>query len=267
MLDQLFRRRRREGGTPRRQERRNRRVSCRTTRRSERSRRDHLPQPRPRPRNAFARPERPAVPARRFRHPTHPRTVLIMLRTILLTLAFVASSFSAEEITFRNHVQPVLSKTGCNAGACHGAAAGQNGFRLSLRGYDDEGDYVTLTRQALGRRINPADPGRSLLLLKSTGTIPHKGGKRFEVDSVEYKILADWIASGTPGPKDSDPRIERIEVSPAHIILTNGAAQQLAVRAFFNNGKSEDVTRWVKYTAANASVATVDDSGKVNVVG
>ncbi|HEX7860734.1 MAG TPA: DUF1553 domain-containing protein [Verrucomicrobiae bacterium] len=190
-----------------------------------------------------------------------------MLRTILLTLAFVASSFSAEEITFRNHVQPVLSKTGCNAGACHGAAAGQNGFRLSLRGYDDEGDYITLTRQALGRRINPADPGRSLLLLKSTGTIPHKGGKRFEVDSVEYKILADWIAAGTPGPNDSDPRIERIEVSPAHVILTNGATQQLAVRAFFNNGKSEDVTRWVKYTAANASVATVDDAGKASVVG
>src|SRR5688500_10432554 len=100
---------------------------------------------------------------------------------IAVVTELCASESSAP--SFRNNVQPILSKAGCNAGACHGAAAGQNGFRLSLRGYDDEGDYITLTRQALGRRINPADPGRSLLLLKSTGTIPHKGGKRFEVDS------------------------------------------------------------------------------------
>jgi hypothetical protein len=185
---------------------------------------------------------------------------------LLLLLAFITTS-SAEEITFRNHVQPVLAKSGCNAGACHGAAAGQNGFRLSLRGYDDEGDFITLTRQSQGRRINPADPGRSLLLLKATAGIPHKGGKRFDVDSVEYKILADWIAAGTPGPKDSDPRIERIEVSPAHIVLTKGAQQQLTVTAHFSNGHNEDVTRWVKYTAANASVTQVSDHGLVNVVG
>ena len=186
---------------------------------------------------------------------------------LLILLLILISSSPAEEISFRNHVQPVLAKAGCNAGACHGAAAGQNGFRLSLRGYDDEGDYITLTRQSQGRRINPADPGRSLLLLKATGTIPHKGGKRFEVDSLEYKILADWIAAGTPGPKDSDPRIERLEVSPAHLVLTNAATQQLTVTAHFSNGRSEDVTRWVKYTAANASVTQVNDTGLVNVVG
>lgn len=170
-------------------------------------------------------------------------------------------------VSFRNQVQPILSRSGCNAGACHGAAAGQNGFRLSLRGYDDEGDFITLTRQSLGRRINPADPGRSLLLLKATGTIPHKGGKRFEVDSREYEILANWIAQGTPGPAEQDPRIERIELTPASVILTNGATRQLAVRAFFSDGHTEDVTRWVKYTAANDSVAQVDDNGKVKVVG
>src|SRR3989442_9070398 len=95
--------------------------------------------------------------------------------------------------SFRNHVQPVLAKTGCSSGACHGAAAGQNGFKLSLRGYDDEGDYLALTRNALGRRIIPADPGRSLLLLKPTTAVPHKGGKRFDVDSLEYRVLAEWI--------------------------------------------------------------------------
>src|SRR5216117_2333393 len=86
-------------------------------------------------------------------------------------------------ITFRNHVQPVLAKFGCSSGACHGAAAGQNGFKLSLRGYDEEGDYLALTRQALGRRIIPSDPGRSLFLLKPSGAVPHKGGKKFDVDS------------------------------------------------------------------------------------
>src|SRR5437867_13129591 len=84
---------------------------------------------------------------------------------------------------FRNQVQPILAKYGCSAGACHGAAAGQNGFKLSLRGYDDEGDYIALTRHALERRIVPSDPGRSLMLLKPTGAVPHKGGKKFDTDS------------------------------------------------------------------------------------
>ncbi len=171
------------------------------------------------------------------------------------------------ESTFRNHVQPVLAKMGCNAGACHGAAAGQNGLKLSLRGYDDEGDFLALTRHAMGRRIIPSDPGRSLMLLKPTAAVPHKGGKKFETDSLEYKILSDWIAAGTPGPKASDPRIERIEVLPERIVLAPGSSQQLNVRATFNDGHSEDVTRWVKYTAANASVAIAEDNGMVKVTG
>ena len=171
------------------------------------------------------------------------------------------------EWSFRNHVQPVLAKAGCSSGACHGAAAGQNGFRLSLRGYDDQGDYLALTRHALGRRIIPSDPGRSLMLLKPTGAVPHKGGKKFDADSVEYRVLSEWIAAGTPGPKTEDPRIERIEILPEHVILKPDASQQLIVRAYFSDGHTEDVTRWVKYSAANASVATVDDNGKAQVVG
>ncbi|MDB6039489.1 MAG: hypothetical protein JWM99_3330, partial [Verrucomicrobiales bacterium] len=171
------------------------------------------------------------------------------------------------EWSFRNNVQPVLAKAGCNAGACHGAAAGQNGFKLSLRGYDDEGDYNVLTRQALGRRVNLSDPARSLMLLKPSGSVPHKGGKRFEIGSPEYKILSEWIAAGTPGPKENEPRIARIEIIPNHVILKNGATELLNVRAWFNDGHSEDVTRWVKYTAANASVTQIDDEGKVKIIG
>src|SRR5438552_11283082 len=116
--------------------------------------------------------------------------------------------------SFRNHIQPVLAKNGCSAGACNGAAAGQNGFKLSLRGYDDEGAFLALPHGALVRRIVPSDPGRSLMLLKPTGAVPHKGGKRFEVGSLDYRILSQWIAAGTPGPKPDDPRITRIEMLP-----------------------------------------------------
>jgi hypothetical protein len=188
--------------------------------------------------------------------------------SLLLVLPGKASeSTTLTNITFRNHIQPVLARFGCSSGACHGAAAGQNGFKLSLRGYDDEGDYLALTRQALGRRIIPADPGRSLLLLKPTGAIPHKGGKRFDVGSLEYRVLADWIASGAPGPRTDDPRIERIEFQPEHVVLQPASTRQFTVRARFSDGHTEDVTRWAKYTSANASVAQVDDNGNVQVVG
>ncbi|HEY2952794.1 MAG TPA: Ig-like domain-containing protein, partial [Verrucomicrobiae bacterium] len=171
------------------------------------------------------------------------------------------------EWSFRNHVQPVLAKAGCSAGACHGAAAGQNGLKLSLRGYDDDADFLVLTRQSLGRRIVPSDPGRSLMLLKPTGAVPHKGGKRFEVDSLDYRVLSDWIASGTPGPKPDEPRLERIEFLPGSVVLQPDASQQLLVRARFTDGHTEDVTHWVKYTSANQTVVNVDDNGAVQVVG
>lgn len=121
------------------------------------------------------------------------------LSTLNALLAAAASA--AEPVptpSFRNQVQPILTKAGCNMGACHGAAAGKNGFYLSLRGYNDEADWQAITRSGGGRRIALADPGRSLLLLKATGTVPHKGGKRFDTGSPEYQTLADWIAGGAP---------------------------------------------------------------------
>src|SRR6266571_6852123 len=148
------------------------------------------------------------------------RFLACLAGSLLLALpGRTTESITSTNITFRNHVQPVLAKFGCSSGACHGAAAGQNGFKLSLRGYDDEGDYLTLTRQALGRRIVPSDPGRSLFLLKPSGAVPHKGGKKFDTDSLEYRILSEWIASGTPGPKNEDPRIEKSEILPEQAVL------------------------------------------------
>jgi len=169
--------------------------------------------------------------------------------------------------SFRNHVESVLAKTGCSTGACHGALAGKNGFKLSLRGYDPDGDCRTLSRQARGRRIVPSDPGRSLLLTKPTGAVPHKGGVRFAVGSPEYRVLAEWIAAGTPPPRDDDARISHLEVLPKNAVLKPGTSQQLIVQAHFSDGHVEDVTRWCLYTSTNQSVAIADDHGRVQVMG
>jgi len=169
--------------------------------------------------------------------------------------------------SFRNHVQPILARFGCSSGACHGAAAGKSGFKLSLRGYDDDGDYATMTRHALGRRINLEDPGRSLLLLKPTGAVAHKGGVRFAPESREYAVLSEWIAAGAPGPRKDDPRIDRIEIVPPHVVLRPGAEQQILVRAHFTDGSVRDATPWAKYTASDSSVAVPDDEGRVKVTG
>ena len=169
--------------------------------------------------------------------------------------------------SFRNNVIPVMTKVGCNQGACHGALAGKNGFKLTLRGYDPDVDYDTLTRQSVGRRVSLADPAASLMLLKPTFTIPHGGGKRFSTDSIEYRILSQWIAEGAPAPKPNDPEITGLEVFPAAATLTTGAEQQLVVRAKYSDGRVEDVTHWVKYSSNNEGVASVDDNGRVKMNG
>lgn len=195
----------------------------------------------------------------------------------ILALALLAFSARADLQTleqapaagwsFRNHVQPVLTKAGCNSGACHGAAAGKNGFKLSLRGYDDRGDFLALTRHAWGRRVTPSAPSSSLILRKATTTVPHKGDKRFEVGSLEYKVLTEWIAAGANGPKDGEARIERIEIQPAQVTLKPNESAKLQVRARFADGREEDVTRWVKYTSTQQGVAVVDEVGGVKVLG
>ena len=172
-----------------------------------------------------------------------------------------------EQPTFRNHVQPILAKFGCSGGACHGALAGKGGFKLSLRGYDTEGDYFAITRQARGRRIELDDPGRSLILTKPTGAVPHKGGVRFDVGSEEYRLLSDWIAAGADPPRDNDPLIENLEVQPVRTVLKHGEDQQMTVLAHFSDRHAENVTRWAKYASTNESVALVDDMGRVTVVG
>lgn len=169
--------------------------------------------------------------------------------------------------SFKNHVIPVFTKMGCNQGACHGALAGKNGFKLTLRGYDPEVDYDTITRQSLGRRVSLADPAGSLLLRKATFAMPHGGGKRFGADSLEYRILSEWIANGAAPPKANEPDVAALEVYPAAAVLAPEASQQLVVRARYTDGRVEDVTRWVKFTSSNEGVATTSDQGLVKMTG
>jgi hypothetical protein len=187
--------------------------------------------------------------------------------SLLLALLSALPASAAEVPSFRNTIQPILTRYGCAMGACHGAAAGQGGFRLSLRGFDDEGDWLSITRSANGRRITLEDPARSLLLLKSVKAVPHKGDRRFDVNSPEYKAIVDWIAGGAPGPKADDPRIVSLSVSEPHLVTQTGRSVQLKVTAKFSDGRSEDVTRWCKFNATNAGVATVDENGLVKVTG
>lgn len=169
--------------------------------------------------------------------------------------------------SFRNDVLPVMTKVGCNSGPCHGAAAGKNGFKLTLRGYDPETDYYTLTHQALARRTETMEPAKSLILLKPTLTIPHGGGKRFDVGSPEYGVISGWIAQGMPPPRDTDPRVTAIQVLPREASLRQGAEQQLLVTAVFSDGHTADVTRWAKYDSGDESVATVGNDGHVTMHG
>ena len=169
--------------------------------------------------------------------------------------------------SFRNDVQSVLARAGCNMGACHGALAGKGGFRLSLRGYDSEQDYLSITRQARGRRIELADPGRSLLLAKPTGALPHKGGLKLDVDSREYRILSEWIATGAEGPADDDPKLQRISVTPENAMLAPGDKSRVLVSAHYDDGRVVDVTDWAKFSATDEAVASVDDDGVAVVRG
>ena len=174
---------------------------------------------------------------------------------------------SSDEVSFRNQVQPIFARLGCNSGACHGALAGKGGFRLSLRGYDPVADHHTIARQLRGRRIEIANPGASLLLAKPTGALPHKGGLRLASEGHDYSILADWIASGAAPPRADDARLESISVLPENALLAPGDLTQVLVNAHYDDGRVVDVTRWAKFTATDEAVAGVDEDGRVTVRG
>ena len=153
-----------------------------------------------------------------------PRTswgrVVVVLTVMCIGVSFVGLPVRAAEVSFQNDVMAVLSKAGCNLGTCHGNARGKGGFQISLRGQDPMSDFAVLTRDWSSRRANVSEPDRSLLLLKPTQQIAHEGGKRFEIDSAEYRLLHEWIAAGMPSDRAEGLKLVKLSVTPSEAFLT-----------------------------------------------
>ena len=180
------------------------------------------------------------------------------------TVGVDASDFAnVRPVLFVGEVVPILSKHGCNAGGCHGKASGQNGFRLSLLGFDPKSDYESLVKEGRGRRVFPPAPAASLLLKKPTAQVPHGGGKKFAVGSPEYNTLARWIGQGTPFGQGREPELTRLVVEPARRVVPRNGRQQLRVVARYGDGTSADVTRLAQYQSNAVELAEVDTRGVV----
>jgi hypothetical protein len=179
----------------------------------------------------------------------------------------VKGAHTSTPINFPNQVVPIFTKLGCNSGGCHGKASGQNGFRLSLLGFEPAEDMDHLIKESRGRRLFPAAPDQSLLLLKATGILPHGGGKRLEPDSRDYQLIRRWIAQGMPYGTATDPTVARIEVFPTERTMERNGDQQLVVTAHYTDGTVEDVTASAQYDASDKDLAQVDGSGLVRIVG
>lgn len=170
-------------------------------------------------------------------------------------------------VSFNHEIVPILTKAGCNAGACHAkAGGGQNGFQLSLLGYEPDDDYEALVKGARGRRVFPAAAEKSLLLLKATGELPHGGGARLAVDSEQYDVIKRWIELGMPQSPESEPQLVSLEVSPKRAQLPRGAVQDLSVDALFSDGSRKDVTETALYESNDVHMATVSSGGKVTLL-
>lgn len=168
--------------------------------------------------------------------------------------------------SFRHEVMPVLSKGGCNMGACHGYSLGKNGFKLSLRGSDAAPDYLSLTDEFFGRRINPHNPPASLLVTKPLGDVPHQGGVRFEHGSLMHDLLLGWVQDGAPSDLDDPVQLESISIFPKNAVLKPGMQHQMQLIAHYSDGSTRDVTRLGIFEANTQRVAGVDNVGLVTSV-
>lgn len=167
--------------------------------------------------------------------------------------------------SFMRDVLPVLSKAGCNAGTCHAKPDGQNGFKLTVFSFDPKADYRNVTQDARGRRIFPASPAESLLLLKATDTVPHEGGERFAKDSTAYHTIEQWIRSGMAFHAEGEPTLQHLVLEPATHLYKKGDGQQLRATAHYSDGSTRDVTSLAGFTSSDKEIARVTDDGAVTV--
>lgn len=196
-----------------------------------------------------------------------PRSVSLSLAGLFLVLVLQHSAPAAERtISFINDIIPVLTKAGCNVGVCHAKAGnGQNGFQLSLLGFEPQEDFEHLTREARNRRLFAGAPERSLLLMKATGQVPHGGGVRLTANSEGYALLRDWIQQGAMADQDSVPKLVSFEVEPSRGTIQRNAEQQLKAIAKYSDGSTRDVTGMALYESNDKAMADVNDRGLVKI--
>ncbi len=188
--------------------------------------------------------------------------------TTELTTSVESADVMERPLRFRNDVLPLLTHSGCNAGKCHGSASGKDGFRLSLYGFDPEGDFYRITREMSGRRLQLAAPDRSLLIHKAIGEVPHTGGAPIELGSPAYRTLVTWIADGAQADPSDTTLPVGIDVFPQKAVLaTPGETQQMLVLARYDDGSIRDVTSLAVFFSNNEATATVGIAGEVTSTG
>lgn len=170
-------------------------------------------------------------------------------------------------VDFDHDLLPVLSRAGCNAGACHASQYGKGGFVLSVMAFDPALDHASLALASRGRRVSPGNPEGSLLLQKATGAVPHGGGTRIPAGSPDHQLLVRWIGAGAPGPSADAAPVTRLEIEPAKRVTDTGATQQLRVVAEYADGRRRDVTEWTRFDAMDEGIVTVSPTGVAATVG
>ena len=174
-----------------------------------------------------------------------------------------SESGKIQRVNFPNEITPLFTKYGCNSGGCHGKSGGQNGFRLSLLGFEPDEDYEYIVKEGRGRRIFPSAPDRSLLLTKATNETPHGGGSKISKGSLDYNLIHSWIAQGMPYGEKDDPVLAEVSVFPAQRVLDMNGEQQLVVTAKYSDGSLRDVTRSSIFEVNDEEVGEVDLNGHV----
>ncbi len=175
----------------------------------------------------------------------------------------VSNLSEGDALDFERDIQPILGRRGCNAGACHGKQRGQNGFQLSLLGFDPDFDHDALVKEARGRRVFFAAPEASLLLTKPTGVDPHGGGVRLEMGGGEYELLRRWIVQGAPRRQPDTPTLVSVTVEPTSRVMPSGDGQQLLITAHYSDDSTRDVTHLATFQSNESAVAGVTESGLV----
>ena len=192
-------------------------------------------------------------------------SVLVKLCWLVL-VALQASrppAVSGQQTDFAHDVMPLISRLGCNQSACHGSTQGKGGLHFSLFGGDSASDYAALTQVFPGRRVNPIEPEKSLLLAKTTATIPHGGGQKLQVGSPDYALLLNWIAQGAVWEDVPRPKLVGISLAAEEYTAAKGAPQPLAVTAHYADGTEKDVTRDALFKSNDAAMASVSEGGLV----